>query len=277
MSNQWYDIDTWQWTDDDTRQWGFIIEVPEPEEEGFGLRQIWTDAEYIYAATISGLDIISIETEQRQSFAIDSSGFVSVWASEDYVFMASPDKGIRRLNKNFIGPENVSSHLHDYARYPDITSDDVRYIHGNENKMICCTSRGVDIIRLNTGYTTHTTVTGAHKCFVTPDYDYFYYTVSGIPYPVPVCSGTTYSGTTYSGTYWSLNRLNGNTSDWSTHDKVYTTNSGFLEMATCLTDFYVTEHTSTSGLDNTLFVATDLGVYIYDEGTTDYKLYTVVS
>ena len=261
MSNQWYDIDTWQWTDDNTRQWGFIIEPPSTEDETFGLRQIWTDENYIYAATVSGLDIISIETEERQSFAYDSSGFVSVWSSEDYVFMASPDKGVRRLNKDFIGPEDVSSDLHDYARYPDITSDDVRYIHGNDNKMICCTARGIDIVRLNTGYITHTTITGAYKCFVTPNYDYFYYTVSG----------TTSSGA------WNMYRLDGNTGDWTTADRVYTTNSGFLEMATCLTDFYVTEHTSTSGLDNTLFVATDVGVYIYDEGTTDYKLYTVVS
>lgn len=268
MSNQWYDIDTWQWTDDNTRQWGFIIEIPEPEEEGFGLRQIWTDENYIYAATISGLDIISIETEERQSFAVDESGFVSVWSSADYVFMASPDKGIRRLNKDFIGPENVTSHLHDYARYPDITSDYVKYIHGNSNKMICCTDRGVDIIRLNTGYTTHTSVTGAYKCFVTPEHDYFYYTVSGT---------ITDSGTTYSGVYYSINRLNGNTGDWSYPDLAYTTMSGFMSMVTCLTDFYVTEHTSVSGLNNTLFIATDLGVYIYDEGTTDYKLYTVVS
>lgn len=294
MPNQWYDIDTWQWTDDDSRQWGFTIEVP-GTEEAHSLRQIWTDENYVYAATISGLDIIDIGTEVRQSFANDSSGFMSVWSSADRVFMASPDKGIRSLKKEKIGPADVTAYLHDYARYPDITSDNVKYLHGNTNKMICCTDKGVDILRLNTGYVTHTSVSGAYKCFATPEHDYFYYTVSGTSYSGTAVSGTTYSGTTYSGTtysgttysgttysgtpylYHSINRLNGNTGDWDSPDVVYTTLSGFMSMATCLTDFYVTEHTATSGINNTLFAATDIGVFVYDEETTDYKLFTVAS
>jgi hypothetical protein len=261
MPNQWYDIDTWQWTDDNSRQWGFTIEVPS-DEEVHSLRQIWTDENYIYAATVSGLDIISIDTEERQSFAQDSSGFVSVWSSDDRVFMASPDKGIRSLKKEKIGPADVTAYLHDYARYPDITSDNVKYLHGNSNKMICCTDKGVDILRLDSYYITHTTVSGAYKCFATPLHDYFYYTVSG---------------TVNSGVYNSIHRLNGNISDWASSDLMYTTGSGFLEMASCLTDFYVTEHTSTSGLNNTLFIATDAGIYVYDEETTEYKVYTTVS
>jgi len=93
---------------------------------------------------------------------------------------------------------------------------------------------------------------------VTPTNDYYYYTVSGTE-------------------YWSINRLNGNTSDWSLPDTYYTTGSGFLGDVTCLVDFYVTEHTATSGINNTLFLATDNGVYVYDEGANLYNIYTTSS
>jgi hypothetical protein len=140
---------------------------------------------------------------------------------------------------------------------PFITSNSVRYIHGNSNKLICCTVEGVDIIRRDSNYITHTNVLGATKCFVTPNYDYYYYTVSGT-------------------TNWYLNRLNNNTSDWTTSDIVYTTGSGFLSDSVAIKDFYVTEHTSISGLNNTIFLIADDGVHIYDEGSNDHIIYRVI-
>jgi len=260
MSNQWYDIDSWQWTDDDTRQWGFG-EIA----DYVGLYQIWTDDQYVYAATTSGLDVIDIETEQRISFATNSDGYTTVWSDDDNVFIGSSSAGIKILSKLDIGPTEIVTALSDYTIEPDITSDEIKYIHGNVNKLICCTVEGIDIIRRDSHYITHTTITGAQKCFVTTDYDYYYYTVSGTSSVSGVADP------------WYIYRLNGNTGDWNNADIIYTTGSGFLNNATCLTDFYVTEHTSVSGADNTLFIATDAGVYVYDEGSAQYDIYTTVS
>lgn len=223
-----------------------------------GLRQIWTDTDYVYAATSSGLDVINIATEQTQSFASEPAGYNTVWADEDYVFVGTTNSGIKFLAKSAIGPADISSELTIYAQSPDLVSNNVKYVHGNSTKLICCTLDGVNIIRRDSHYITKATVSGASKCFVTPDYDYFYYLVSGT-------------------NDWTLNRLNENRSDWYNADIIYTTGSGFLENVTEIKDFYVTEHTSTSGNYNTLFLATDNGAYVYDEFTTDYLIFTTIS
>lgn len=255
MSNEWYDID-WQWVESPNSQWGFTTEPPIPGYEG--LYQIWTDAQYVYAATSSGLDIIDIETEQRTSFATNPNGYTTVWASDDQVFLGTNSAGIKVLNKDDIGPAELAVYIHDYENEPFLSSNNVKYIHGNKNKLICCTVAGVDIIRRNSHWVTNTSISGAQKCFVTPDYDYYYFTTSGTE-------------------SWSLHRLNGNSGSWVNSDIIYTTGSGFLSEATCLVDFYVTEHTAISGANNTIFVATDAGVYVYDEGSQDYAMFATVS
>ena len=252
MSNEWYDIDSWQWVDSEDDQWSFTL-LPDYR----GLYQIWTGNKYVYAATTSGLDIIEIETELRCSFASNSSGYSSVWSDNNEIFVGSMDNGIKYFNQSSIGPVEMISFLLTYAIEPFITSNKIRYIHGNLNKLICCTSKGVDIIRRDSNYITHTTISGANKCFVTPDYNYYYYTISGV-------------------SEWNLCRLNINTSDWVTPDITYTTGSGFLQIASRINDFYVTEHTSLNGENNTLFIATDIGAYVYDEGSTDYSLFTTI-
>jgi len=248
MYTEWCDIETLQWVNIETAQWIPVIPFD-------GLYQIWTDDKYVYAATSSGLAVIDIETEQLQSFATNPNGYTTVWSDNVEVFVGTTVSGIKTMNQSDVGPTEIITFLEDYAKIPDLTSDVVEYVYGNLNKLIICTSEGVDIIRRDSGYRTYTTLEGAKKCFVTPDYDYFYYMVSG-----------TESS--------SINKLNNNTSNWSVADTTYTTGSGFLITATNLTDFFVTEHTSTSGSYNTLFVATDKGVYVYDEGTGQYDLYT---
>lgn len=218
--------------------------------------QIFTDSLYVYAVTSSGLDIISIDTEDRICF-IQPVGYVftTVWADDDAVFLGTSVSGIKVLNKYDI---EVEPSIYDFVSYPDITNNNVSYLHGNNRKMACCTDNGVSLIRLDTGYITKTFVAGAKKCFVTPNYNYCYYTVEA-------------------SSYWSINKLINNTTDWTTPSIYYRTGEGFLTSVTCLLDFYVTEHTSLSGVNNTLFLATDNGVYVFDEGTRNYNIYTTVS
>lgn len=252
-SDQWCDIDTWQWVDNDEAQWGFSVYAYE------GLYQIWTDNLYVYAATSSGLDVISVETEQRVSFATNPYGYTTVWSDNDYVFVGTNDSGIKVFRQNDVGPAEIAPSLLDYTSVPDLTSNEIKYIHGNTDKLVCCTAEGVDTIHRGSSYRTHTTISGAKKCFITPNYNYVYYTVSGTD------------------NTWSINRLNDTSSNWQVPDIVYTTGSGFLTEATCLNDFFVTEHTSISGTNNTLFIATDVGVYVYDEGSMDCVVFTTVS
>lgn len=245
-NNQWYDIDIYQWTDIPTDEWGFTIGE---------LNQIWTDENYVYAATSNGLNIIDIETEEIISKE-QSYPYTTVWADNDTVFLGTNGYGIKSLAKSIIAPGEIFVGLNNYVSEPDITNNNINYLHGNYHKLMCCTISGVDIIGLDTHYITHTTISaGAKKCFAAEN-DKFYYTVSGT----------------------TIHRLDSNNGDWITPDHTYTTGSTFLSSASGINDIYVTAETSLAGNEyNTLFVSTDYGVHIQDEGTGVYAIYTTVS
>lgn len=249
MSNEWYDITTWEWVDSNTSQWGFA------EEYYSTINQIWADNKYVYVATVSGLSIVDIETEHTCAYITYSNGYSTVWSYDNKVFLGSL-YGIKTINQEAAISGEMKSYVTDYIRAPFITSDNVKYIHGNKDKLICCTINGVDIIRRNSGYTTHSIVGGAQKCFITPNYSHCYYTI-------------------YSTPSWVLCRVDENTKDWITPDITYTTGSGFIINSNKINDFYITEHTSISGVNNTIFLAADDGIYIYDEGISINKFYTI--
>lgn len=248
MSNQWYDIDTWQWVDIPTSEWGFGVET---------LNQIWTDETYVYAATSAGLKIIDIETENVVANEY-SYAYTTVWANDDTVFLGTCS-GIKSLDKSFIVQGEIYTGLLDYVSEPDITNNSIRYLHGNYHKLMCCTISGVDIIGLDTHYITHTTITGgAKKCFAAEN-DKFYYTVSG-------------TNNQY------IHRLDSNTGDWTTSDHTYTTGISCLSSVSGINDIYVTAGTSLNGSEyNTLFVSTNYGISVIDEGTGVYAIYTTIS
>ena len=100
------------------------------------LRQIWTDENYVYAATSAGLNIIELTSEQAYAHVIYSGGFNSVWADSDKVYVATPDDGVKIIKKTCISgstilPYELSTCLVDYLNEPEIISNEVRYIHGN--------------------------------------------------------------------------------------------------------------------------------------------------
>jgi hypothetical protein len=221
------------------------------------LYQVWTDDDYVYAATTSGLYIIDGYTEEQVAY-VSSVHAKSVFADDTYIYIGTSAAGVKRLSISDIEQEgDLSTSLIDYVKAPDIASNRIKYIHGNDNNLILCTEEGVDIIYKSSTYVVSSTISGTpHKCFALDNN--YYYTVSGT-------------------TSWTLNRVGGVPSNNFLPNKTYTTGVGFLSNATRIKDFYVTENTSTEGNYNTIFVALDESVSVYDEGSGKYIEFTTVS
>lgn len=236
MSNQWYDIEGIQWTDNPHYEWGTIE-----------LNHLYVSGIVIYAATTAGVYISDVYSPNvSQGFIPISSGSTSVWCDADSIFIGTYD-GIYKANKQ--SQYTASS----YVRAPFINSNTINHVHGNDSVIMSCTNIGVNITRKFTEYTTKCQIQNSTKCFVTVGGQYYYNSSTGDEY--------------------SVNKLYSNNSDWSLADVVYTTGSGFLHSGITINDIFVTENTSVNHGSNTLFIATSSGVYIYDEGSSDYYIF----
>jgi hypothetical protein len=222
------------------------------------LNQIWTDANYVYAASSVALSVIELGSELE--YAYITGDFNTVWANDDMIFLGTASSGIKYLYKTCISGSvidafDLTSCMYDYTPPYGITSNNIRYIHGNANFIMWCTDLGVDTYRLEpNGYRSYTMVSGAQKCFMAST-GKFYYTVSG--------------------TGWSLNRVNTSYANWTEPDYSYITGSGIFSAGTSINDIFITENTSQTNTDNVLFVATSSGAYVIDEETLDYNVYYI--
>ena len=227
------------------------------------INQIYSDDDYVFATTNSGLSVIDMSAEEEIGYINYNSGFTTVWASDDKVYLGTTFSGIKYINKTCISgtvdnPADLNACLNDFSNitpYHNLTSDGIRYIHGNDNLLICCTDLGVDVIKAEPqGYRSNTIISGAQKCFMTQNG--FYYTISGT-------------------NNWSLNKVDYCGCDWTEPDFSYVTGSGILPAGEKINDIFVTENTSENGINNTIFCATSSGTYVIDEGTQEYGIYYV--
>lgn len=224
--------------------------------------QIWTDDTYVYAAVNWGLYIYEVSSESLCAYVSYSGGFTTVWASDERVFVGTADDGIKYINKPDISgdienPINLSLYLEDISNltaYHNLTSTDIRYIHGNGSFVLCTTDSGVDVVKIDPqSYRSYTTVSGAQKCFMTSKRR-FYYTVSRT-------------------SSWSLNVVHSCLSDWTVPDDVYETGTTIFAAGININDIFITEGT----VGNTIFVATSSGVYVIDEEALDYVVYYITN
>jgi hypothetical protein len=219
------------------------------------VNQIRSDNNYVYSATLGGLYITDIESEQGYAKVTYSGGFTAAWADDDKVYLGTNSSGLKYINKtcisgSIISPIELAGCLNDYVEQP-LTSDEIRYIHGSNEFLMCCTSIGVDVIKKEPhGYRSYTTTSGAKKCFMTSTGKFYYST----------CSGTS----------WELNRVNIPLTDWSTPDYVY---GDPLIVSNEITDMFITEGTASDDISNTLMVATASGVYVIDESDSSLETY----
>ena len=247
---QWVDEDL-QWVGNNFYQWGFGTTL-----------QVWLDEQYVYAVTNEGIDIYDISSEEKYAYINYASGFTTVWGNDDKIFVGTATSGVKYINKtcisgSIITPYNISSCLSDLLNltsYYNLTSDNIKYIHGYEDKLGVITNSGIDIVKLEPqSYRSYTLVSGAQKCFVTSNR--FYYTISGT-------------------SSWVFNILYTCLVDWSSPSKSYTTGSGIFDSGIKLTDIFITEETTSNGY-NTIFTTTSSGVYVINEYTDEYDIYFI--
>lgn len=194
---------------------------------------------HIYKATTSGVDIFDYDTGDFINRIPISIGVTSVWADEDHVYFSTTYSG------TFLATVSGLETWQPYKQEPDITSNEVRYIHGNGDYICATTVSGVDRYKISTGDREYITLSDAHKCFQVNTGDYYYATN-------PV-SGT------------------------STLHAVYESGGGHTYLAqqdavigdVSINDIYVTEGTSEYSYGNVLFLATTSGAYVIEERRGD--------
>lgn len=223
----------------------------------YGVRQILADSNYIFVACENGLNIMDLSSGMPYSYITYSGGFNSIWANDSMVFLATSNSGIKYINKSCISGSTVLPFylncLNTYAEEPTLYSNDVRYLHGFGDLVVCCTSSGVQSLGIY-GYESKTFTQHAYKCFVVSSTAIYY---------------------TLSGTYWSINKVFSSLNDWESPHLAYTADgSSVLPSGAIINDLYITEGTSVVGVDyNTVFLATSSGVVIIDEGTNETVIY----
>ena len=225
-----------QWYDTDNIQWSDSLYYEWATEE---LSCVYRNNGLIFMATTGGLYIFSdYDLNNYQVFVPISGGITSMWVDTISLFIGT-NYGIYEIKKSF--PQEVNI----YVQYPFINSNKIRHIYGDDNVIMSCTNMGVNITKRKSQYTTHSNVIDSNKCFVNGN-NYYYTTI---------CSGI-----------HSVNKLINNSSDWTIPDIVYTSGNSFLPANITINDVFVSDN-------EFLFVATNSGIYIYDELNDDYYVF----
>lgn len=213
---------------------------------------VWINDPFIYKATVSGINIYYLETTSLLDF-IELDYTSSVWANDEYVYVATSVSGIYR--STVTGTVNLIP----YKQYPEITNNDVYCIHGGGDYLCATTMSGVDHYNLTTGSGIYTTLSGVHKCFQTERGE-FYYTYN--PYEADN----------------ELHVVYDNTINWDMETVGYIYTIGDYN----LNDLYVTEKTSRYNNGNVLFLATGGGATVIEENpeneeNSNFKYYKIES
>lgn len=245
----WVDEPTYSWSDEPYIQWAISV--------GGTLNQVWQDSEYAYAATSGGLDILDINSTEKVAYVPWPSGFSTIWASEDTIYLGTDD-GVKYLNKSSIlgdsaSPINLIAFLNSYTYYAP-TSTYIKYLHGFENKLSIVTASGMDLVdNTSGGFKSSTSNPNIGKCFSTVDRSVYY-----------MVNNAAING---------VFKVNSYLFDWTTPDVSYITGESFLPDVE-INDIFITLQTASSGISNTIFVATSSGVYIFDEDSDRVDHYT---
>lgn len=134
-------------------------------------RNICYNNSYVFKPTAAGVNIYNADSESIVNQVALSDGANSVWANDDYFYIATSSSGIYRCPSNTISgilmPES-------YKIFPDITHNCVNYIHGNGDYLCAVTASGVDQYKLSDGTREYKILENISKCFQMSNGDYYF-------------------------------------------------------------------------------------------------------
>jgi hypothetical protein len=212
------------------------------------VRNIWSTTSYVFKSTASGVNIYNTSTELLTHRIVWLDGTSAVWADNDYLYFGTTSSGIYRIATTSIsGSFDLTSYIGLYKAHPDITSNNINYLHGGGSYICVTTDSGVDHFKLNAPHNRiYTIVSGTGKCYQTTT-GRFYYVLAD-----------------------SLNVMYDNSSNWVTPDYSYNVGAGIVPAGISINDVYITEGTSQySGTDNVIFIATTAGAVVIEERKND--------
>lgn len=252
VDNTWGNI---EWIDNPNDSWGpLLLEV------GSNLNEIYSDDVYVYAATTSGLSILSILLETKVADADIYGEFVTVCGNSDTVYLGSPTTGVYCLDKDSILTTtgtvlNLNTSLYPLSSTYKPTYNDIRGLSVYNYDLAVVTASGMDVIGMAAGreFKSTTFSTGnITKRFLTSKKEIYYIEELG--------------------TTTVLNVHSPYSCDWEKASTTFIPGSSFIIEGTLLLDIYVTENASLAYY-NTIFLATSSGVYVYDEGAVAADIY----
>lgn len=224
------------------------------------LYSIYTDSDYVYAAYSDGLYIIDILSELNVAYINYTYGFTSVCGDDTNIYLGTLTNGVLCLDKTTVSGNSASPYCLDDKYFSanlhfPIQANKINHLFSTNNNLSIVTLEGIDIINFSgQGYRSYTTVSGVTKSFLTNKNELYY-----------ISHDDSYR--------YQINKINSVMCDWTIPDCIYKVGDSFLQDNINLTDIYITENTSSVNGNNTIFVATTSGCYVYDEGTTNFEVY----
>jgi hypothetical protein len=245
----WVDLPTYEWIDSEIVTWGLCVDL---------LYQIYTDNNYVYAATSSGLNIISLQDQLKGAYVPYELGFSSVCGNNDKVYLGTFTDGIKYLYKSSISlnydfPLDLSSSLFNFDSSYQPSYDKINHIFLLDDIISISTDVGLDVISLHgQGFKSSVSSTKIIKSFLTSKREVYYISKED---------------------YYQVNKVNSYLFDWTVPDKIFNANDDFVKGEVDIKDIYVSCDTSSVDGFNTLFMATSSGIYVLDEGDETCDFY----
>lgn len=216
--------------------------------------QIFSKGDFVYAAIGTGLAIFDAASgEEIYVKKIPNKISKTLWGTNTTLYIGSL-QGLSQISYETLHGNYEDSIIEDSF---SLDSPTVLHIHGYENKLLICTTSGVEYFALGINPEIHSKITLANvsKCFMTNTGAYY-------------IEHTTTSGVLMSAIHRKDNLL----TDWSEASYSYKAGEGILPTGIYLTDIFITTATTYLG-NNTIFCTTTSGIYAIDEDTLEFATY----
>jgi len=131
-----------------------------------GVANVWVSGDFIFKTMVSGIGVYSVLSENLLGVIDYTPRYAgAVWANDDYLYISTFDSGVLKSPMSSISGA-IYNDLSIYKNYPDINSECVSYIHGEDDYLCVATLSGAHIFDLTThsGVYTNSSIV-ADKCF----------------------------------------------------------------------------------------------------------------